>query len=161
MSVAAYATARQQSDCLHSREPFDTVFRCVAERRDISPTAKLVHGRLVSQHRLGAAWTQAEIGEALGLSRHQVWAAIQELIAAGLVVTIRYGLGRPNGYVLLGIDADSLEGRADRQQAAGQGSGSRARTYVRKEMGVRTGVYRPPENPQDYAAGRYGPLPPR
>jgi biotin operon repressor len=144
-------------DCLHSREPFDTLFRCVAERRDISPAAKLVHGRLVSQHRLGAAWTQAEIGTALGLSRHQVWAAIQELIAAGLVVTIRYGLGRPNGYVLLGIDTASLEGRSSRQQEAGQGSGSRARTSVRKEQ-RKNEVFR---TPVDYTVTRLGHVPPR
>lgn len=143
MSVAASVTARQSSEstnCHHSPEPFDTGFRRINERRDISPTAKLVHARLVSQHRLGAAWTQAEIGESLGLSRHQVWRAICELVAAGLVLVIRYGLGRPNGYVLLGIDQESLDGkrgrasgsRPDAQKGAGR-PGTDARHPIRKE----------------------------
>lgn len=146
-------------DCHHSREPFDTLFRCVAERRDISPTAKLVHGRLVSQHRLGAAWTQTEIGEALGLSRHQVWRAIAELIAAGLLLSIRYGLGRPNGYVLLGLDAADLDGSASRRPAGQQGAGpaNRARrTPLRKEENRKNREGR--RDPNEYRQTRRGPL---
>jgi excisionase family DNA binding protein len=87
---------------------FDAAFRCINERRDIGSAAKLVHARLVSIHRTGRDETQAEIGDALGMSRHQVWRAICELVAAGLVQTIRYGLGRPNGYVLLGSRRTTL-----------------------------------------------------
>lgn len=120
--------------CHHSREPFDAAFRCINERRDISSDAKLVHARLVTIHRTGRDETQAEIGEALGLSRHQVWRAICELVAAGLVQVIRYGLGRPNGYVLLGLAEDDLRGRASASRPARPGlpasrETSRAGTY--------------------------------
>lgn len=127
------------ADCRHSREPFAAAFYVVNERRDISPAAKLVHAHLVTLHRTGRDATQTEIGEALGMSRHQVWRAIGELVAADLVQTIRYGLGRPNGYVLLGLDADDLSGRATgrrpiRQQDAGQsGDPTRARHSNQKE----------------------------
>ena len=100
------------ADCRHSREPFAAAFYCVNGRRDIGPAAKLVHAHLVTLHRTQRDATQSEIGDTLGLSRHQVWRAIGELVAAGLVLTIRYGLGRPNGYVLIGLDEDDLNGRA-------------------------------------------------
>ncbi len=109
---SAAAQSVSDADCRHSRQPFDAAFRCINERRDIGAAAKLVHAHLVSIHRTGRDETQAEIGEALGMSRHQVWAAIQQLVAADLVQTIRYGLGRPNGYVLLGLDQETLDGKA-------------------------------------------------
>ena len=149
------ATALQA--CRHSREPFDCMFHAVASRRDLSPTAKLVHARLVSLHRLQHDETQTAIGEALGLSRHQVWAAIQELVSAGLVVTIRYGLGLPNAYTLVGMAAEDLAGRASRQQAAGTVRPSRARTSVSKELSVRNEIAGPRE-PGYYSQTRYGPL---
>jgi hypothetical protein len=117
--------------CHHSREPFDAAFRCINQRRDISPTAKLVHAHLVSIHRTGRDETQAEIGEALGLSRHQVWRAIGELVAAELVQVIRYGLGRPNGYVLLGLAEDDLKGRASASRPAGGAKAGQVRTPAR------------------------------
>jgi biotin operon repressor len=119
------------TDCRHSREPFDAAFRCINERRDIGPAAKLVHARLVSIHRTGRDETQAEIGEALGMSRHQVWRAIGELVAAGLVQTIRFGLGRPNGYVLLGLSDDDLSGRASASRPAGGAVAGQPRTPAR------------------------------
>ena len=127
MSVAASAAALQSprsAECAHVREPFDAAFRCINQRRDISPAAKLVHAHLVTLHRTGRDATQSEIGEALGMSRHQVWRAIGELVAADLVQTIRYGLGRPNGYVLLGLDQETLDGRG------GRASGSRPRAQA-------------------------------
>jgi hypothetical protein len=138
MSVAASAAALQSprtADCRHSRQPFAAAFYVVNERRDISPAAKLVHAHLVTLLRTGREATQTEIGEALGMSRHQVWRAIGELVAADLVQTIRYGLGRPNGYVLLGLDADDLNGRASgsrpsgRAVAGGAGPHARVRSY--------------------------------
>jgi biotin operon repressor len=130
------------TDCRHSREPFDAAFRCINERRDIGPAAKLVHARLVSIHRTGRDETQAEIGELLGMSRHQVWRAVSELVAAGLVQTIRYGLGRPNGYVLLGLAEDDLNGRASASRPAGGTVAGQSRTPARaylppKENGER------------------------
>lgn len=144
------------ADCRHSREAFDASFRCITERRDISPAAKLTHAHLVTLHRTGRDATQTEIGEALGMSRHQVWRAIGELVAAGLVQTIRYGLGRPNGYVLLGIDADDLAGRASGRRPAGTANAGqwrpRARDYpVRKEL-PKNGRY----HPGDLMVSRYG-----
>jgi hypothetical protein len=119
------------TECRHSREPFDAAFRCINERRDISPAAKLVHAHLVTLHRTGRDATQAEIGEAVGMSRHQVWRAIGELVVADLVQTIRVGLGNPNQYVLLGLAEDDLAGRATGRRPAGRAeagqSGPRAR----------------------------------
>ena len=127
--------------CRHSREPFDAAFRCINERRDISSTAKLVHAHLVTIHRTGRDETQTEIGDALGLSRHQVWRAIGELVAVGLVQTIRYGLGRPNGYVLLGVPIDDLDGRASGSRPAAP---SRARTFPAKKISGRRPDLRAP-----------------
>lgn len=140
LSVAKPNTIAQRvqddgrTECRHSREPFDAAFRCINERRDIGPAAKLVHARLVTLHRTGRDETQAEIGDALGMSRHQVWRAIGELVAADLVQIIRYGLGRPNGYVLLGLAEDDLAGRASgsrpaEKPRAGQ-PGTPARAFI-------------------------------
>lgn len=128
--------ARQ--DFHHSRSPFAAAYYAINERRDIGAAAKLVHAHLVTLHRTGRAQTQTEIGDALGMSRHQVWRAIDELVAVGLVQTIRYGLGRPNSYVLLGLDEDDLNGRASGRRPGGQavagGAGpSRAGTYYPKK----------------------------
>ena len=76
--------AMQPATTSHSHrtcEPFDAAFRIINQRRDISPAAKLTHAHLVTLHRTGRDATQTEIGEALGMSRHQVWRAIGELVA--------------------------------------------------------------------------------
>jgi hypothetical protein len=121
---AAALQSPKGADCAHSREPFDAAFRCINERRDIGAAAKLVHAHLVTIHRTGHDETQAEIGEAVGMSRHQVWRAVSELVAADLVQTIRYGLGRPNGYVLLGVDQETLDGKGGRTTASRPSGGS-------------------------------------
>jgi hypothetical protein len=140
--------------CHHSREPFDAAFRCINERRDIGPAAKLVHARLVTIHRTGRDETQAEIGEALGMSRHQVWRAIGELVAVELVQVVRYGLGRPNGYVLLGLAEDDLAGRASASRPtakarAGQPR-SPARAYIPTQRTEQRNRNTPPKAPSDY-----------
>ena len=152
--VTRVPTDRQ--DCHHAKEPFDAAFRCINERRDISSAAKLVHAHLVTIHRTGRDETQTEIGDALGLSRHQVWRAVGELVAVDLVQTIRYGLGRPNGYVLLGVPIDDLDGRAS---ASRPGTPSRARTFPSKERSRRSGYTRPSAG--DFLMTRYGPHRPR
>lgn len=129
-SAAAWQEATP-AECRASREPFDAAFRCINERRDISPTAKLVHARLVTIHRTGRDETQTQISEALGLSRHQVWRAIDELVVADLVEVIRYGLGRPNGYVLLGLAEDDLKGRASASRPAAKPNAGQSRTPAR------------------------------
>lgn len=96
-----------------AKAPFDALFSAIVRRKDISPQAKLVYAKLTTMNRLGAAWTQAEIGYHVGLSRHQVWASLQELIAVDLVEPIRYGLGRSNGYKLYGVDEADLTGTAN------------------------------------------------
>lgn len=116
--------SRQDAQCHHSREPFAAAFYVVNERRDITAAAKLVHAHLVTLHRTKRDATQVEIGEALGMSRHQVWRAIGELVTADLVQTIRYGLGRPNGYVLLGLDQGTLDGKGGRASASRPAGGS-------------------------------------
>jgi biotin operon repressor len=140
-------------------QPFDAAFRVINQRRDISAAAKLTHAHLVTLHRTGRDATQTEIGEALGMSRHQVWRAIGELVAAGLVQTIRYGLGRPNGYVLLALDEDDLNGRASgRRPVAGAVAGPvrpRARGYRKPEEHRKNGRY---TGSSDLMVSRYGPV---
>jgi hypothetical protein len=162
------------TDCRHSREPFDTAFRVVMERTDLSANAKLVHARLVSQHRMGASWTQIEIGEGAGLSRHQVWRATAELVAAGLLTVIRHGQGRPSSYVLLGIEDADLDGRASRRPAPGirvpaDRAHSRAGTYSPKRTTEEPGYIQPgrnygytqPPRSGSLLVSRYGPVAPR
>jgi len=150
-NVPRSAAAWQEGDatrCHHTNEPFDTAFRSVVSRRDISPAAKLVHAKLVSMHRLGLAWTQSEIGELVGMSRHQVWRAIAELVAAELILVTRLGLGNPNSYVLLGISDEDLAGRASRSRPAGERSPAnratpRARTFQPQRATERRGYNAP------------------
>lgn len=149
------------ADCRHTNEPFDVSFRSINSRTDLSSDAKLVHARLVSMHRLGRSWTQAEIGCDLGLSRHQVWRALEQLKAADLVQVIRIGLGQPNAYVLLGIPDEDLSGRASRRRPAGQGmpasrASSRAGTYVPKKKTGKMDLSTP--TTKDYLETRYGRL---
>jgi hypothetical protein len=126
LNVARPAAARLPSGpvkCHHSKAAFDMGFRAIVSRTDISSDAKLVHGALVTVHRTHPM-TQAQIGELVGMTRHKVWAAIQELIRAGLVITIRIGLGRPNEYVLLGVDAADLDSRKHPETASRPSAGS-------------------------------------
>lgn len=153
-----------RQDCRHSKEAFDAAFRCINQRRDISSDAKLVYAHLVTLRRTRRDATQTEIGDAIGCSRHQVWRAIGELVAAELVQTIRYGLGRPNGYVLLGIDQEDLDGRASgsrppRHPHAGQPGASRAGTYSpkrRDEKNNRGTGHKRGTNASEYIATREG-----
>lgn len=157
--VQSHSTA----ECHASREPFDAAFRVINERRDIGAVAKLVHAHLVTLHRTQRDATQTEIGEAIGCSRHQVWRAIDELVAGGLVQTIRYGLGRPNGYILLGIDQETLDGksgrasgsRPDRTPQAGQ-TGTPARAFIPEKKKYQEPVNTRPD--RDYYSTREGPL---
>jgi predicted ArsR family transcriptional regulator len=154
------------SSCRHSKEPFDCHFHRIDERADISPAAKLVYGKLVSLHRTAQTWTQTEIGDSLGLSRHKVWRALTELIGAGLVQSIRVGLGLPNQYVLLGIDPDNLAGKAKGSahtdgcrpaghQDAGQSGTQQHHSFKERKKGGRSRDLRPapPEDPYDYVRG--------
>jgi biotin operon repressor len=154
------------ADCGHVREPFDAAFRVINERRDIGPAAKLVHAHLVTLHRTGRDATQTEIGEALGMSRHQVWRAIGELMAAGLVQTIRYGLGRPNGYILLGLDRETLDGKSGRASASRPAGGQQAgragtpaRAFIPEKKTAKNAGYTGGE--RDYFETRTGRLPMR
>ena len=151
------------TDCHHTREPFDTQFRCIAQRRDISPFAKLVYGYLVSQRRMlakgqQAALTQAEIGDEIGLSRHQVWRAVGELVFVGLVTVKRPGQGKPNVYTLHGIDEANLDGKASRtgRNPDARPPGPFQRTPLRKEeRGRRMGI---PTHGSAYLESRRGPI---
>lgn len=154
----------RSADCRHSRAAFDCAFRVINERRDISPTAKLVHAHLVTLHRTGRWETQTEIGEALGLSRHQVWRALCELVEVGLIQVIRHGQGLPNTYVLLGIDQECLDGRSTRASGsrpvrrphAGQPGTVRRDSYKEKKKGERTPEYT--DTNKDYFETREGKL---
>jgi hypothetical protein len=131
--LATAVQAGKSTDCHHSKAEFDTLFRQIAQRRDLSPVAKLVHGALVSLHRIGKSRTQVKIGEMVGLTRHQVWTGLHELAASGDILIVRIGLGQPNDYILLSIDADDL--RPVRKQPPGQSGHSRARTSLPEEKG--------------------------
>lgn len=95
-----------------SSAPFHALFASIAERTDISPAAKLLYAALVSVHRKthAPAPTQVEIGAMIGLSRHQVWRAQAELVAAELLTVRRRGQGLPNEYELQGVDQRDLDG---------------------------------------------------
>ena len=131
------ASTPNPADCKHVREPFDQSFHVVGRRADLSADARLLHAFLVSLHRTARTLTQAEMAQEAGLTRHRVWAALRDLVADGLLRMVRYGLGRPNGYELLGVDAADLDGRAKpetgvrpvRKPYSGQ-SGNLARGYV-------------------------------
>ena len=118
-SITRVPTDRQ--DCRHAKTPFDALFSTVGERRDLSPGAKLLYGKLVTMHRIGAAWTQTQIGDMLGTCRQNVWRWTNELVAADLLLVTRLGQGRANAYVLLGVPQEDLDGSAPRFKASGSG----------------------------------------
>lgn len=93
--------------------PFDALFEHIAVRTDIGSDAKLVYAKLTTMQRVRQNWSQIEIGERLGLSRHQVWQALGELSRAHLVHVERPGRGVPNRYTLLGTSQDDIAGNAD------------------------------------------------
>lgn len=109
------------ADCRHSKQAFDALFAIIGERRDIGTGAKLLYGKLVTMHRVGAAWTQTELGEMLGTCRQNVWRWTNELVAAGLLLVVRLGQGRPNQYTLLGVPQEDLDGNAPRFRRTGSG----------------------------------------
>jgi transcriptional regulator with XRE-family HTH domain len=125
--------------CLHSKAAFHCSFATVAERRDISFGAKLLHALLVSQHRLKARWTQAELAERIGApSRQAIWRLTRELEAAGLLVVRRIGLQQPNEYTVLGVEQDDLDGSrrlGPDIRKSGPRDASRARTFLEKRKG--------------------------
>lgn len=163
LNTSPYRGARSSdpTDCHHSKQAFDTLFRIVAARLDISSDAKLVHGAHVSMHRLGKSWTQAEIGATVGLRRTRVWDAQQELIRKGFLKSVRPGLGRPNTYELLGIPAEDLDrkspasrSRTDRHTGAGQ-TGTGQHHSLRKEEMTKNDEYkRPLEAGQCFGCGQ-------
>lgn len=159
MRVAALATARQSS------APFDALFGVIASRRDISSDAKVVCAKLVTLHRTGRQLTQAEIGAETGLTRHQVWAAIQELVGAALLRVKRLGLGLPNVYTLLGVPQVDLDGRAwfrkVRLPDSGQPGSDHRRQPTAKKTAKNVTGYRPYQPPVSYAQGRQGTVPAR
>jgi hypothetical protein len=127
---------------------FDALFSSITRRTDIRSDAKVVYAKLTTMVRLGESWTQPEIGELTGLSRHQTWRALGELIRAELVTSIRHGLGRPNSYILRGVDEEDLYGQADTPAARAR----RIRTVrlqqlieIYGEMCLRCGVTGPLE----------------
>lgn len=141
---AAACPACRTSQCRHSREPFDALFRVVAERPDLSDGAKLLHATLVSARRMGQAWTQAQIGERIGASRQKVWRLLSELVEVGLLEIRRVGLGRPNEYLLVGIPDEDLDGRASGRPTAGHQEDRPRNTkpdayYYPKEQGKKSG----------------------
>lgn len=125
------------TDCRHSKAGFHCTFTSVAARRDLSDAAKLLHAALVSMIRRRLDWTQAEIAAELGWGcRQKVWRATGELVAAGLLVVRRLGLGRPNEYILLPtaeISPEDIAARAkpDRGGRAGHQEGRRPNTPAR------------------------------
>lgn len=72
---------------------FFAVFSQVAERQDITPAAKLVHGFLTSRS-IKAPTTQASISlisRALGLGRFQVRRALDDLLKTQLLILLNPG----------------------------------------------------------------------
>jgi hypothetical protein len=126
------------------REPFDQSFHVVGRRADLSADARLLHAYLVSLYRTGRELTQAAMAAEVGLTRHRVWAALRSLVAAGLLESVRVGLGRPNRYRLMGLPETAV--RPVRRQHAGQ-AGNPARGYVvPPKRTERTGYIQPPRS---------------
>jgi hypothetical protein len=161
--------AATPADCHHSREPFDQLYH-VAHGKGLSSDAKVVYAHIVTlsrtQYPHGRYETQAAMAEAVELTRHRVWQAIRDLVAADLIQSIRPGLGMPNYYVLLHLDEVGIERptgpetavRPVRERHSGQsGNLARVRTYPekRRENG-RTGT---DYGSKSYLETRYGPLP--
>lgn len=151
-SIARSSSGRPEpvpTRCHHSREAFDCGFRCINERRDLTSDAKLVYACLVSQRRQKARGrpapeTQAEIGDAVGMSRHRAHNAICQLVAVGLVESRRHGQGRPNTYTLRGVSEEDLAGKSAgpvrnhpvRQQDAGQSGQPKIVLNKEKRIGI-------------------------
>jgi hypothetical protein len=152
------------ADCRHVRAPFDQGFHVVSRRADLSSDAKVLHAFLVSLHRTGRELTQREMAAELGLTRHRVWTALQSLVTADLVRTIRYGLGRPNGYELLGLDVADLEGtsgpetavRPVRRARPASPDSSRAGTYYPNKRRKNDGYTYPPRSSSSLMETRQG-----
>lgn len=181
MSVARQATRRQDgAECFHNKRAFDMGFADVVHRQDLTPVARVLHPYLVTltrtEYAAGRYPTQLQIAKAVGLTRHQVWAGLRELVRAGLIVSIRPGLGHPNYYQLIGEEDPSAEhpsgpetaARPGRAPESGQaGNLVRAGTYdQKKKRNLRKGGdydtkdYRETRGPSgtDYTQTRYGPL---
>lgn len=126
--LATALQAATPAECRHSKEPFDQSFHAIGRRADLSSDARLLHAYLVSVYRSGRDRTQREMADEIGLTRHRVWAGIHELVEAGLVRPIRYGLGRPNGYVLLALAPETAI-RPDRTLNPASPETSRAGTF--------------------------------
>ena len=127
-------TLSRPAAALQAPEPYHKLIRRVAERRDLSPGAKLLYGALVSQQQMGRRWTQTEIGATIGASRHQVWRWTSELIRAGLLLVKRVGLTMPNLYTLVGWIGRASGGPAQAQQGAGRpGAGPETPFSKKKE----------------------------
>lgn len=148
-----------------SSEPFDALFSVIAARRDISSDAKIVHAKLVTLHRTGRRLTQAEIGAETGLTRHQVWDAIQALVAAELLLVTRVGLGLPNAYELHGVPQVDLDGRAwfrrVRLPDSGRSGADTRDPRAPKKPAKNDDRYRPYQPPSSYGQGRLGAVPAR
>lgn len=172
-SVARRATARPETpaDCRHAREPFDALFAVIGSRKDLSPGAKLLYGKLVTMHRVGAAWTQTEIGDSLGTCRQNVWRWTRELVAADLLLVTRLGQGRANAYVLLGVAQEDLDGSASRFKPTGSGhqnvrppAAPSGASFSRKKKGEKNREYDTKDylersiNTTDYLETRHGRL---
>jgi hypothetical protein len=100
-----------------------------------------------------------------------------ELVAAGLLLVIRVGLGRPNQYVLLGIAQEDLDGNAPKSSRSGSrasggpaaGHAARPSYKVEEETkesgyikpGKSSGYGRPARSSGDLMMTRHGPIPGR
>ncbi len=149
--------ARSGSGCLHSAEPFDTAFAAL-KRPDLTIADRVVHAAMVSLHRLGrlGSVTQEQIAAWAYVSRRTVIRACQALVRAGLLVVTRWGQGRPNGYALVGIDAQALAGRSDNAAApavTARRIHARARPSV--EVKEKGGKNLPPHPRWGFSAIRY------
>lgn len=133
------------ADCRHSKRAFDQGYHDVVHRKDLTPVARVLHPFLVTLHRTEYAHdrypTQLQIAASVGLTRHQVWSGLRELVQAGLIISVRPGLGMPNYYLLISDEDGEIEHpsgpetarRPVRERHSGRsGNLARAGTYSRK-----------------------------
>jgi hypothetical protein len=147
--------------------PFDAIPAEIRSRDDIGIGPKLLYGLLNSAANLNETPTQVQLAGALKVSVRSVIRWTKDLVIVGLLSVQKRGQGLSQVYTLLGPrvlrrDKWFRPAVTDGQDTTRSGQ-QQVRTGKEKRQysTTRNTPFRPPANPQDYATGRYGPLPPR
>jgi hypothetical protein len=157
---------KPNTSAARGQDPFDAIPAEIRSRDDIGIGPKLLYGLLNSAANLNETPTQVQLAGALKVSVRSVIRWTKDLVIVGLLSVQKRGQGLSQVYTLLGPRVLRRDKWLRPVLTDGQGTPRRGQEadnkrtikgqYFRKQT-----VYRPPANPQDYAMGRYGPLPSR